>query len=168
MKIIYWIVPAVLFVAACSTKSEDRIGFVESFSFDVPADTPPDSLTSAITKGFLSRYALIDTSMIASGKVIPANILAYDDASHETKCVQGYTIFVRDDPRARLDPNYPGDYFGSPSKVYFFTGTNNHFEVWNNPIVTQGSNEDTHEEASIILDHKASDECSLFGLKIST
>ncbi len=167
MKALPWIISTLAILSACSPKSDTPIGNADSFSFEVPTNTPVDSLNSAIGREFLKRYALLDTSMIVQGNVIAANILAYDSTTEFTKCVQGYLMFVTEDPKAHLRPTFNGDYFGRPRKLFFFTGSNNHFEVWNRPVVTHGTDEDGTETADVILEYKATAECAFLGLKTS-
>lgn len=164
MKPIYVLWLAALLITSCSS-TETKIGPVDMFSFDVPPTTHPDSVNSAIGKAFLKRYALMDTSMIATGEVVPATIRSYDSATKSSKCVSGYYIVVAHEPKP--DPNFEGDWHGSPSAIYFFTGKDNHFDVTNKPIVTRGSEEDAQEELSITLDYKANGACSMLGVRIN-
>ncbi|MEJ0055547.1 MAG: hypothetical protein WDN75_07760 [Bacteroidota bacterium] len=163
MKSFTWICLTVLVLAACSPPETPENS--NKFSFDVPANTPPAQLTAAIGKAFFERYAQIDTSMVPSGKLSQVNILAYDSATNQTRCVSGYTVIVDLSPKP--DPNFEGDFYGAPSWCYFFTGKDNHYEV-RNPIVTSGASEDMPEEVDFTVAYPANGECALLGLTINS
>jgi hypothetical protein len=162
MKISTWVVAALILSSACSPQSETKnSGY---FSLDVSNSITTDERT-AVEKAFFEKYAKLDTTHKLSGTMVPVDILSYDSLSGQTGCVRGFTILVNQTWIQPADYNGPGS-FGEPSKLFFFTGSNYRYQVWNNPITTKGSDEDTQEQATISLDHMATAQCAMLGLKI--